>query len=136
MIWEAIQRYHHGREIVKRRAVPLRITNFEERVAGANRARIAFRRIPPVGNDIVDEWIVEQLAGFVVYGADVGNDGIHECRVEPAGEDESLEGLRAIVVGDGKSIMIAESLIGDILGDEDGDFVRIQPGELDDGEYL
>src|SRR6267143_6636109 len=108
MIWEAIQRYHHGWEVVKRRAVPLWIAYFEERVEGADRAGIAFGRIPPVGNDVIDERIVEHLTGLVVYGADVGKDGIDEGWIEPASIDEGLQRLAAIVARNGVSSVISE----------------------------
>ena len=66
MIGDAIDRDSHGREVQKGLGVMLRITDFEERVEGAARAGVAFGWIPPFRNGVIDERIVEQLAGFVI----------------------------------------------------------------------
>ena len=66
MINDAIDGDGHGREVAKGLVVMLGITHFEERVEGASRRGVAFGWIPPLGNGVIEERIVEQFAGFVV----------------------------------------------------------------------
>src|SRR4029077_17658400 len=49
---------------------------------------------------------------------------------------EGLERFLAIVVWDGECGVVTESLVGDAVGDEDGHFIGLHSGELDDGANL